>query len=82
MEMSANMRRTAMILLPKDIRGAMNTCHYCSQPRKCFYWDKAVSGNVCYDCFESVHNTEQLLVGSKIGIRHPEEGEISPEEDH
>lgn len=74
--------RTAMILLPKDIRGATNTCYYCEKPKKCFYWDKAVTGNVCYDCFESVHNIEQLLVGSNIGIRHPESGEISSEDNH
>lgn len=80
--MKTNGQRSAMILLPKDIRGATNTCHYCAVPKKCYYWDKAVSGNVCYDCFESVHNTEQLLVGSKIGIRHPEEGEFTEEENH
>lgn len=74
--------RTAMILLPKDIRGATSTCFYCEISKKCYYWDKAVKGNVCYDCFDSVHNTEQLLVGSKIGIRHPEDGEITSEDNH
>ena len=74
--------RTAMKLLPKDIRGAVNLCYYCNTPKKCYYWDKAVSGNVCYDCFESVHDTERLLVSKTKGIRHPHEGEISPEDNH
>jgi len=74
--------RTAMKLLPKDIRGAVNTCFYCDAPKKCFYWDTAVNGNVCYDCFESVHDTERLLVGSGMGLRHPEHGEITPEDNH
>lgn len=74
--------RTAMILLPKDIRGALNTCYYCGGSKKCFYWDRAVSGNVCYDCFESVHDTERLLTAKTKGIRHPHEGEIRPEDNH
>ena len=59
---------TTMKLLPKDIRGAVNTCFYCEQKRKCFYWDQAVYGNVCYDCFDSVNHTEKTLLRSFLVV--------------
>lgn len=73
---------TTMKLLPKDIRGAVNTCFYCEQKKKCFYWDRAVHGNVCYDCFDSVNDTEKVLVNKDTKIRHPKDGEIAPEDNH
>lgn len=73
---------TTMKLLPKDIRGAINECYYCDQHKKCYYWDRAVFGNVCYDCFDSVVHTEKMLVNKDTKIRHPTDGEITPENNH